>query len=91
MFRENIIKLKQMSIWPQEEVTFECGISRQAYAKWESGESVSDKGKCALLASLYGVSLDSLVSDNSIDGITEVPPAPKGKDIWGSVTRSERG
>ena len=91
MFRENIIRLRQMSGWSQEKVAFECGISRQAYAKWESGESVPDIGKCALLASLYGVSLDSLVSDNSVDGIREVPPAPKGKNIWGSVTLSERG
>lgn len=27
----------------------------------------------------------------TIDGLGRIPPAPKGKNIWGSVTINERG
>ncbi len=91
MFRENIIRLRSIRGWSQERTAAALGLSRQAYAKWESGESVPDIEKCALLASVYGVSLDSLVGESSVDGLDGIPPAPKGKNIWGSVTLSERG
>ncbi len=91
MFRENIIRLRSIRGWSQERVSSALGISRQAYAKWESGESVPDIEKCALLASVYAVSLDSLVGESGVEGISGIPPAPNGKNIWGSVTLSELG
>lgn len=87
MFRENIIRLRSIHNWSQEMVASKIGISRQAYSKWESGESLPDIKRCADLAALYGVSIDSLIEDD----ITGLPPAPKGKNIWGSVTLSENG
>ncbi len=90
MFRENIIRLRSIHNMSQEEVASKVGISRQAYAKWESGESVPDINKCASLAAFYGVSIDSLIEeDNSL--FPSLPPSPKGKNIWGSVTLSEKG
>ena len=47
--------------------------------------------KCSLLAELYGTTIDSLVKTTTADGIGVIPPAPKGKNIWGSVTINERG
>ncbi len=91
MFRDNIIRLRSIHGWSQEKTASECGISRQAYAKWESGESIPDIEKCALLAAAYGVTIDSLLSDNTVDGLSDIPPAPKGKNIWGCVTLSVRG
>ena len=40
---------------------------------------------------MYGVTIDSLVKTETADGIGMIPPAPKGKNIWGSVTINERG
>ncbi len=91
MFRDNIVMLRNMRGWSQEKTAEMIGISRQAYAKWESGSSVPDIEKCALLASVYGVSIDSLIRGESVDGIGTLPPAPQGKNIWGSVILSERG
>lgn len=53
-------------------------------------KTVPDIEKCILLAEVYGVTLDSLVKTNKQEGKV-VPPAPEGKNIWGSVTMNERG
>ena len=50
-----------------------------------------DIEKCSLLAAVYGVTIDSLIKTETADGIGMIPPAPKGKNIWGSVTVSDRG
>lgn len=44
------------------------------------------------MAEIYEVTLDSLVRTEKQEGIeVTLPPAPKGKSIWGTVTISERG
>jgi len=40
---------------------------------------------------MNGVTIDSLIKTETADGIGMIPPAPKGKNIWGSVTVSDRG
>lgn len=91
MLKENLLMLRNINGYSQEAVAEKIGISRQAYAKWESGATVPDIGKCALLADLYSVSVDSLIRDNSAEGVGTLPPAPKGKYIWGSVVMGDRG
>ena len=91
MLKDNLVILRNVNGYSQEEVAEKINISRQAYAKWESGATIPDIVKCRLLADLYGVSLDSLVETSSIDGVGVIPPAHKGKNIWGSVTVNERG
>mgnify|MGYP002870215228 CR=1 FL=1 len=73
------------------EIAEKIGISRQAYAKWESGATVPDVEKCGALAGVYGTNVDSLLRTESAEGIGMIPPAPRGKNIWGSVTVNERG
>ena len=60
MLRENIINFRNAYGYSQEEVAEKIGISRQAYAKWEKGETVPDIDKCALLAKLYETTLEKL-------------------------------
>lgn len=91
MLKDNLIMLRNINGYSQEEVAFKIGISRQAYAKWESGATIPDIEKCSLLARLYGTTIDSLVRTEKVEGIGTLPPAPIGKNIWGSVTINERG
>lgn len=91
MLKENLMMLRSIHGYSQEKVAGAVGISRQAYAKWESGATIPDIDKCAALADLYGVTLDSLVRTESVEGIGVMPPAPRGKSIWGSVTINDRG
>ena len=91
MLKENLAMLRKIHGYSQEEISEKIGISRQAYAKWESGATIPDIEKCALLAREYGTTLDSLVKTTAVEGVGMVPPAPEGKYIWGSVTMNDRG
>ncbi len=91
MLKENLVILRNIHGYSQEEIAEKINISRQAYAKWETGATVPDIEKCSLLAAVYGVTIDSLIKAETADGIGTIPPAPKGKNIWGSVTVSDRG
>ena len=91
MLKDNLMLLRTMHGFSQEELAARINISRQAYAKWESGATVPDIEKCALLARVYGVTLDSLIKDERLEGIGIIPPAPADKSIWGTVTVSDRG
>ena len=61
------------------------GVSRQAVAKWEAGQSVPDILNCDALAKLYDVELDALLHHDQ----GRIPP--KGKHIFGTVRVGERG
>lgn len=91
MLKDNLIMLRGLKGLSQEAVAEAVGISRQAYAKWESGTTVPDIDKCSRLAALYGVSLDSLVKTETAEGLGVLPPAPAGKHIGGTVTLGDRG
>lgn len=91
MLKDNLIMLRNINGFSQEELAEKVGISRQAYAKWENGSTVPDIEKCRLLADVYGVTIDSLISTSTEEGIGMIPPAPKGKNIWGSVIINDRG
>ena len=75
----------------QEEIAEKIGISRQAYSKWEAGTTVPDIEKCMLLADIYGIMIDSLVKTTTLDGKHILLPPQKGKNIWGSVSISDKG
>ena len=91
MLKENLIMLRRIHGYSQEEIAEKIGISRQAYAKWEKGLTIPDVEKCSLLAELYGTTIDSLIKTTTADGIGILPPAPNGKNIWGAVTINDRG
>lgn len=91
MLKDNLVMLRKMNGYSQEQVSEKINISRQAYAKWETGATIPDIDKAARLAQVYGVSLDSLMKTETADGIGTIPPAPQGKNIWGTVTIGDRG
>lgn len=91
MLKKNLAMLRNIHGYSQEQIAEKIGISRQAYAKWETGATVPDIEKCSLLARVYGTTLDSLVGTVTVEGIGVLPPAPIGKNIWGAVTINERG
>ena len=90
MFNENLVNLRKLKQMTQEEVAEEIGVTRQALAKWESGETVPDLEKSRLLAELFGVSLDDLANYEPDDNLgLDVPP--KGKYLFGIVTVGDKG
>ena len=91
MLKDNLVMLRSIHGYSQEEIASMIGISRQAYAKWESGATVPDIQKCSLLAQVYGTTVDALIKTQPEEKVGVIPPAPSGKNIWGTVTVSERG
>ncbi len=91
MLRDNLIVLRNMYGYSQEQIAEKIQISRQAYAKWEKGETIPDVEKCQRLAMVYGTTIDALLKTETLEGCGVLPPAPSGKHIFGSVTISERG
>jgi AbrB family looped-hinge helix DNA binding protein len=90
MFKDNLIHLRKIKQLTQEDVADKVGVSRQAVAKWESGETVPDLEKCRLLAELFGVTLDDLANFEPEDNFGMGVP-PKGKHMFGLVTVGDKG
>ena len=86
---QNLSALRQYHKYSQEEVAEKVGVSRQAVAKWESGETVPDILNCNALAELYDVSLDSLIHYDQEKEHMPIPP--KGKHLFGTDKVGDRG
>ena len=50
MFEDNLISMREMHGYSQEELAEKIGVSRQTLSKYETGESLPDIEKCRLLA-----------------------------------------
>ena len=80
-------KIRKMT---QEDLAEQVGVTRQAIAKWESGETIPDLEKCRLLAETFGVSLDDLANFEPEQNLgLDLPP--KGKHLFGMVTVGDKG
>lgn len=86
---KNLSALRRASGLSQEKAAEAAGVTRQALAKWEAGETTPDVLHCDKLAELYGVSLDDLLHFEQKPG--SVPPPPRGKHVFGVVQMGERG
>lgn len=89
MLHNNLLNLRKVNKFSQEYVAEKIGVSRQAVAKWESGETTPDIVNCKALADLYDVSLDDLVNYENDNLGLGVPP--RGKHIFGVVKVGEKG
>lgn len=90
MFKENLVFLRKLHKMTQEDVADKVGVSRQALAKWESGETMPDLEKSRLLAQIFDVSLDDLASYEPSENFGLNLP-PKGKHLFGVVTVGDKG
>ncbi|WP_328587810.1 helix-turn-helix domain-containing protein [Konateibacter massiliensis] len=86
---KNLAYLRQNSRLSIEAVANKIGVSRQAVAKWETGETVPDIINCDKLAELYQVSVDDLLHYDADEEKLGIPP--KGKYMFGITKLGERG
>ncbi len=66
-FQEQLQVLRKARGLSQENLAECIGISRQAVAKWEVGQSYPDVDKLILLSNLFKISIDKLVKDYTED------------------------
>lgn len=88
--RQNLKTLRKKNGLTLEALAEKLGVSRQAAAKWEKGETVPDIENCIALAELYGVTIDSLVRTAEKRG-ERTPVQPVGKHIFGMVRMNDKG
>lgn len=62
-FSENLIRLRKSRGWSQEELGYKVDVSRQTVSKWETGDTTPEMGKLVKLSEIFGISMDSLVTD----------------------------
>ena len=91
-FSENLIELRKLNNYTQEDLAELIGVSRQTLSKYETGESLPDIEKCKQLAEVFSVTIDDLISyeKNSTNNMGFGIP-PKGKHIFGMVKVGEKG
>lgn len=66
MFSNQLSRLRKEMKITQELLAEKCDVSRQAVAKWESGESLPSIYKLIEIAELFNVSLDELVLGGTV-------------------------
>ncbi len=84
----NNLKLyRKQNGFTQEQVAERLGVSRQAVAKWERGESLPDIENVIALSDMYGTTVDFLVRN-----MTHIAGADQGKKhIFGYTKINEKG
>lgn len=90
MFCDNLVQMRKLHGMTQEDLAEKIGVSRQAIAKWESGNSMPDLEKSKLLAEVLNVSLDELANHEPDDNLG-LGLAPKGKHLFGIVNVGDKG
>lgn len=90
MFKDNLIQLRKYNRLTQEDLAEKVGVTRQAIAKWEAGETMPDLEKSRLLAEVLEVSLDDLAKYES-ESNWGIGIPPKGKHLFGVVTVGDKG
>lgn len=90
MFKDNLVQLRKLHAMTQEELAEKVGVSRQAVAKWEAGDTMPDLEKSRMLAEALEVSLDDLANYEPVNNMGVGIP-PKGKHIFGVVTVGDKG
>ncbi|MBB4822953.1 transcriptional regulator with XRE-family HTH domain [Sporosarcina luteola] len=84
---ENLFTLRKKHGYTQEKLAELIGVSRQAVAKWETGQTVPDIMNSQSLAELYDITLDQLVNHSDLYGGELI--APKGKYQFGFIEINE--
>ncbi len=86
--KANNFKLfRKKSGFTQEDIAEKLGVSRQAVAKWENGDTTPDIEFCIQLAELYGTTLDALVCQEFMKEKT----AEGNKHVFGIAKVNDKG
>lgn len=83
---DNLKLFRKKSGLTQEEIAEKLGVTRQAVAKWERGETSPDIEYCVMLAELYGTSVDALLCSSYIKNADE-----DGRHAFGVVKVNDKG
>lgn len=81
-FANNVQALRKQKKMTQEELAEAVGVSRQAVSKWESGQSTPELEKLLQLATLFHCSVDTLLTEEILQGEAAIAETEKEKAIF---------
>lgn len=55
MFKDNLVSLREIHGYSQDELAEKIGVTRQTLSKYETGESLLDIERCKRLADVFGM------------------------------------
>ncbi|MCR2032640.1 helix-turn-helix transcriptional regulator [Anaerofustis stercorihominis] len=90
MIYKNLKDLRKNNGLTQEQLSEKIGVSRQAIAKWEKGESIPDLYSILELSNVYSVTIDTLVR-YLLDDVDDKSDDDEGKYLFGTVKVGDRG
>lgn len=73
----NLTTLRQLNKYSQEDVAEQIGVSRQAVAKWESGQGKPEIDNIVKLTEIYDVSADYILFGTEKVSV----PVPEKKEL----------
>lgn len=80
-FPQKLQEYRKTEKLSQEELAYQLGVSRQSVSKWEQGSSFPETEKLIELSSLMGISIDSLLKEDSVAAETK-PTNATTKRRW---------
>ena len=83
----NLKLFRKQNGFTQEEIAEKLNVSRQAVAKWESGETIPDIENCIAMADIYSTTVDMLVRN-----LTDISESQDGKKhVFGFSKLNDKG
>lgn len=84
-FGSKLRKLRTENGLTQEELAKKCFVSRTAVSKWETGRGYPGIDSIKVLSDLFGMSIDSLLSDDDVEN-RKLLEARQGRQCyWGAM------
>ncbi len=84
-----LLRYRKMHSLSQEQLAEKIGVSRQAVSKWERAEASPDTDNLILLAKIYGITIDELITGSGITATDDTPGSADNTDDAGSPDKGD--
>lgn len=88
-FHEKLIKLRKSNGYTQEELAEKLGVSRQAVARWEAGETTPDMKLLLGICEVFSVSADYMIHDEN-ESNEDIPMVKEKNEEISAVNEQNR-
>ena len=90
-FSEKLYTLRKSKGLSQEQLAEKLNVSRQAVSKWESAAAIPETEKLIAISDFFGVSLDYLIKDTSLQEATSTQSSSKKQSMLPGLVLSIGG
>ena len=88
-FNEKLVKLRKTCGYTQEDLAEKLGVSRQAVARWEAGDTTPEMAMLLGLCNVFEVSADYLIHDD-YESDEDIPVVKEKNEEISAATHKKR-